>query len=52
MKFKPVDPAPTETGCPLVLFRRVSGGSSLELGNAPTREHGDRGRRQNDLHRE
>ena len=44
MKFEPVDPAPTETGCPLVLFRRVSGGSSLELGNAPTREHGDRGR--------
>ena len=32
MKFEPVDPAPTETGCPLVLFRRVSGVSSSEPG--------------------
>src|SRR5690348_4295776 len=26
MKFEPVDPAPTETGCPLVLFRRFYSG--------------------------
>jgi hypothetical protein len=43
MKFEPVDPALTETVCLLGLFRRVSGGSSLELGNAPTPERGDRG---------
>jgi hypothetical protein len=41
MKFEPVDPAPTETGSPLVLFRRfnpaVLGVSSSEPGYSGAR---------------
>jgi hypothetical protein len=52
MKFEPVDPAPTETGCPLVLFRRAPGVSSWDREIPLLRSTAAEGAEQNDLHRE
>ena len=55
MKFEPVNPAPTETGCPLVLFRRFYSGGvgvSCGIGTGVLRSAATEGAEQNDLHRE